>query len=60
MLITNCCTSNRRMQVQNGGNGLQAERRRTSYNSVYLVVDELCEPQDLSSGHTSLLLRQFV
>jgi hypothetical protein len=51
MLIATCCTSNRRMWDQNEGNNLQAGR--TIYN-------DLGEPQDLSSGHTSLLLRQFV
>jgi hypothetical protein len=58
MLITNCCTSNRHIRIQNERNGLYPDR--TVYSSGYLVAHDLCKPQDLSNGHTSLLLRQFV
>jgi hypothetical protein len=58
MLIANCWTSNRQMHVQKEGKNYHTGR--TIYNSSYLVVDDVSEPQDLSSSHKSLLLRQFV
>jgi hypothetical protein len=38
------------------------ERRGTIHTpeSGRTICNDLCEPQDLSSGHASLLLRQFV
>ena len=46
------------MHVQNEGNGLHGGR--TIYNSSYLNVHDLREPQDLGCGHTTLLLCQLI